>query len=259
MLGFLVINLGVVNNGKVYKDKKPKKTMEANIEKIIQECEGPRFLGHFICSGDSNRRDDLKIFNMLTDKEKVYYSPSPKSDSESFLSLSPWTMDRGWMPLMHHGERQGQRQGLIIFNESFYDKICSWHLSDPEVLSMYHQAESRFNDQITGPGETGSKVYLRAINGVLALRTPSRIRKVEEVLDRREGSIRNKIMNFGHQTRNPYLKHIVEVFADFDIGVRAVHLTSEGNIGELPYSREDIKYLISWGDNEKKPKILIKP
>ncbi|MBW3022653.1 hypothetical protein KY308_00935 [Candidatus Woesearchaeota archaeon] len=282
--------------------------METNVERIVKECEGPKFLAHYVCPWKSKDRHDLSIYEALKRGEEIKYEATrtegtgtdvPFPGGEFAFSVWPWKL---------HGEALGWgegRQGLIIFSPKFYDKICNWDVPEEELMSLYdnlrnirtiggmtyeqyvsmlHEKEMRetrigiekfkedwHDDEAyrnllerlekrreEGPRydrEEYSKFYSwyggMALESIIALRHGLPDWSITDKLD---PELLKKITI---DRRGPeYCAHEAR---KGDYGVRAVKLTPEKDLVALDISREDVKYLISWGDNEAEPRVLIKP
>lgn len=268
--------------------------MKKNVEEIVKECEGPKFLAHYICPWESKDRHDLSIYETLERGESVRYKATRTEGTgtevrfpggEFAFSVWPWKLNgdaNAWGKGNH-------RQGLIIFSPKFYDKICSWDIPENELISIHNDIEH---------------IYRKEKDRILLNNIGSRIRSVgglpyEQISDKRERQLYVTwyanwaiksivgLRNGPPQWRHPWgpeygeWANIVETIWDDesrsrikerkapeycienifrgDYGARAVRFTLEKDLIPLDISREDVKYLISWGDNEAEPKILIKP
>ncbi|MFA6022847.1 MAG: hypothetical protein WC781_02045 [Candidatus Pacearchaeota archaeon] len=269
--------------------------METNVEEIVKECEGPKFLAHYICPWESNDRHDLSIYESLERGESIKYKATRTKGTgtqvrfpggEFAFSVWPWKL-HGYGLSWKEGDSKSQ--GLIIFSPNFYDKVCSWDIPENDLVSLYEDIKciDRKEKNESKLDDIGSRI--RSVGGL----------PYDEISDERErelyvtwnaGWAINSIIGLRNgppRWKHPYgpqygeLANFVEIVWDDeskkrfkerkapescienifmgDYGARAVRLTLEKEIVPLNISREDVKYLISWGETKSEPKILIAP
>lgn len=268
--------------------------MNTDIWNLIKKCEGPKFLAHYICPWDSKERHDLKIYDTFARGEKVKYEPTQgieifgkncfSSAGEFAFSIWPWELKGDGVSWGK--DDGGRRQGLIIFSPKFYDKICSWEIPDEELLSLYN-ALSLPED--TYYNEKKRKEALISLDKKVGL---DKIRSVGgqyygDFIDERDKELYFSWRSYwaimsilglrhGPSPDSKYSRHwskdkisrilmreapefCVDRIFSTDYGARAVKFTSEKDIIPLEISRDDVKYFISWGNDEKTPNVLIEP
>ncbi|MBI2499297.1 hypothetical protein HYV88_03590 [Candidatus Woesearchaeota archaeon] len=267
------------------------------INKIIEEEQQrrPKFLAHAIVGKRKiNIRADLAMYACFKEGKEVKYSPVDIGESEeedyfvpdAAMSLWPWRYQTTfWTP--------GGLQGAILFDDRFYDKICSPKITTEDLIEAFKitLASSTLNKMFglnhstlielginPIPVENAIKSiskYVERYNGVSL--NSFRKEKFECLLDRigfglegiialRYGDPRRTGINIHSDARN-YLKegNILAACAinrgpqDFDTGIRAFRLNPDGNLESLSFGREDVRYLFSFDFEKGKEEILMSP
>ncbi len=98
--------------------------MTNKLLKIIEdEQQRYKFLAHDICAHGSGKRLDSAICDSLLKGEQIKYQLPIFAKKSYELAMSLWS----WNYDFHSGwglEKTHNRQGIIIFDDKLYDKIC---------------------------------------------------------------------------------------------------------------------------------------
>ena len=115
-----------------------------NVSKLLtKEAKRSKLLAHVIFSSGRFKgvvsdkaywhRKDLELFRKLSQGEVIGYIPSYYS-FEFALSLHVWNVPHGELSF---GYKNKDAQGMIIFNDKFYDELCVG-VSDTNLLKLFY-------------------------------------------------------------------------------------------------------------------------
>jgi hypothetical protein len=136
--------------------------MKNELDRIVkEELKRPKFLAHVIFpdhkyedkefyKDNSPKRHDMEIYTMLMARKSLEYRPVTFTDEFAF-SLHTRGSDycrRSEVSEGNYGYLTENSQGLIIFNDKFYEAICSRNVDD----SMFEKIKEEMDNLHTSKG-----------------------------------------------------------------------------------------------------------